>query len=115
MTAASLTLLLQLVQGSTAAAAEVAVHARSSDDVTVLVAAALFSTYPDALMAEAAGTAVTPRQRQLVAIAQAHLAGDVDRVDALAREHLADHPDSVLVAWISALTRSSHPTPKEPS
>ena len=32
----------------------------------------------------------------------AHVAGDADRVDALAHDHLTDHPTSVLVAWISA-------------
>ena len=39
-------------------------------------------------------------------IAVAHLEGDADRVDALARDHLAYHPDSVLVAWISADSHS---------
>jgi hypothetical protein len=36
-----------------------------------------------------------------VAIAGAYVAGDTDRVDALAREHLVDHPDDILVAWIA--------------
>jgi hypothetical protein len=52
-------------------------------------------------------TATTTSQRQLVAIAAAHLNGDRDLVDALARDHLADHPSSVLVAWISAMSHSS--------
>ena len=58
---------------------------------------------------------MTTRDRQVVAIAVAHVAGDADRVDALARDHLVDHPDSVLVAWITANT---HPNPlirKDPS
>ncbi|HEV2927521.1 MAG TPA: hypothetical protein VGW74_02425 [Propionibacteriaceae bacterium] len=36
------------------------------------------------------------------AIAAAYGAGDDDRVDALARDHLVDHPDHLLVAWIAA-------------
>jgi hypothetical protein len=54
------------------------------------------------LLDAAAGIAETTRDRQLVAIAAAHLDGDADRVDALAREHLVDHPDSVLAARIAA-------------
>ena len=38
----------------------------------------------------------------------AHLRGDHDLVDALAREHLADHPDSVLVAWIAAAAHDNN-------
>jgi hypothetical protein len=51
--------------------------------------------------------AATTRDRQLVAIAAAHLHGQRDLVDALARDHLVDHPDSVLVAWIAG---ASHRT-----
>jgi hypothetical protein len=36
-----------------------------------------------------------------VAIAAAHHRGDRELVDALARDHLVDHPDNVLVAWIA--------------
>ena len=36
-----------------------------------------------------------------MAIATAHLRGERDLVDALARDHLVDHPDNVLVAWIA--------------
>jgi hypothetical protein len=66
----------------------------NSDDPTALVAAAL-------LLERAAQVANTPRERQLVAIAEAHLRGERDLVDALARDHLVDYPDSVLVAWIA--------------
>ena len=52
-------------------------------------------------MARADGMAATTRDRQLVAIATAHLRGERDLVDALARDHLVDHPDNVLVAWIA--------------
>ena len=42
-----------------------------------------------------------------MAIATAHLRGERDLVDALARDHLVDHPDSVLVAWIAAASHRS--------
>jgi hypothetical protein len=60
---------------------------------------------PD-LLERAAVAARTTRDRQLVAIAAAFLDGDADRVDALARDHLSDHPDNVLVAWIAATART---------
>ena len=80
----------------------------------ILVAAALFAADGDRLIARAEGIAATTRDRQLVAIAGAHLRGERDLVDALARDHLVDHPDSVLVAWIAGASRSPSPS-KEPS
>jgi hypothetical protein len=76
-----------------------------------LVAAALFAPVGDGLMARAGGIAASTRDRQLVAIAAAHLRGERDLVDALARDHLVDYPDNVLVAWIAG---ASHRT-KEPT
>jgi hypothetical protein len=105
----------QLVVGDDAAITEIIERARTSDDVTTIVAAAMFAPVPGDLLRRAAGVATTTRDRQVVAIAVAHVSGDADRVDALARDHLVDHPDSVLVAWISANT---HPEPairKDPS
>ena len=67
----------------------------------ILVAAALFAADGDGLLTRAEGVAATTRDRQLVAIAAAHLRGERDLVDALARDHLVDHPDNVLVAWIA--------------
>jgi hypothetical protein len=58
-----------------------------------------------ALLIRAAEAATTTRERQLVAIAEALLDGDTDRVDVLAREHLTDHPDHLLVAFIADLAR----------
>ena len=58
------------------------------------------------LLARAKATAATPRDRQTVAIAGAYLAGDLDRVDVLAREHLADHPGNDLVARIAGCART---------
>jgi hypothetical protein len=75
---------------------------RSSEDPEVLVTAALFAPDADALLARANAAASTSRERQLVAIATAHLRGDQELVDALARDHLADHPGDVLVACIAA-------------
>jgi hypothetical protein len=77
--------------------------------VPALVAAAVFTPARDCLMATAGRLATTTRDRQLVAIAGAHLRGDRDLVDVLASDHLADHPDNVLVAWIAGATN------KEPS
>ena len=72
------------------------------DDPVLLVATALLAAVDrDRLMARAGELAATTRDRQLVAIATAHLCGDDDLVDALARDHLVDHPDSVLVAWMA--------------
>ncbi len=72
-----------------------------SDDPMILVAAALFAADGQGLLARARELAATTRDRQLVAIATAHERGERDLVDALARDHLVDHPDSVLVAWIA--------------
>ena len=45
---------------------------------------------------------MTSRDRQVVAIARAHLAGDSELVDALARDHLVTFPDSLIVSWIAS-------------
>ena len=95
-------LLHRLAVGDAAAIAAIVAESRTSDDATILIAAALFATTErDALLARAAAMATTTRDRQLVVIAAAHLRGERDRVDALARDHLVDHPDNVLVAWIA--------------
>jgi hypothetical protein len=86
--------------------AGVAAHAASTSEPALLVAAALIDPAASGLLDRASAAARTTRDRQLVAIAAAHLDGDADRVDALAREHLADHPDHVLVAWIAATSRT---------
>jgi hypothetical protein len=59
------------------------------------------------LLASAGALATTRRERQVVAIAAAFVAGDRDLVDALARDHLVDHPDSVLVAWIASANHTN--------
>jgi ABC-type uncharacterized transport system ATPase subunit len=104
-------LIHQLVVGDAAAISAIVEASRTSDDPMILVAAALFAPDGERLVTRARGTATTTRDRQLVAIAGAHLNGERELVDALARDHLADHPDNVLVAWIAG---ASHST-KEPS
>lgn len=100
-------LIRQFISGDPAARAGIAELASTSEEPQLLVAAALIDpTLPDVL-ARATVLATTTRDRQLVAVAAAHLDGDRDRVDALAREHLVDHPDNVLVAWIAAESRST--------
>ena len=108
----------RLVVGDAAAVAEIIERAHTSDDVTTVVAAALFTPRDNNnkdLMRRAVALAATTRDRQLVAIATAHLAGDTERVDDLARDHLSDHPDSVLVAWISSASNQATRTRKDPS
>jgi hypothetical protein len=95
-------LLSRLVVGDDAAVAAILRASRTSDDPLVLVAAALFAPDADALLARAEGVASTTRDRQLVAIASAHRHGEHELVDALARDHLVDHPDNVLVAYIAS-------------
>jgi hypothetical protein len=105
-------LIHQLAVGDAAAIALIVEESRTSEDPAILVAAALFTPDADGLMARASDLATTTRDRQLVAIGTAHLRGQRDLVDALARDHLVDHPDNVLVAWIAGATNRS---PEEPS
>jgi hypothetical protein len=103
-------LLRSLVTGDGAAIAAVVAASQTSDDPAILVAAALYAPDGDRLLVRAEGLASTTRDRQLVAIAAAHRRGDRELVDALARDHLVDHPDSVLVAWIAD---ASHQSPSK--
>jgi hypothetical protein len=64
---------------------------------------------PATLLDRAESVAVTTRDRQVVALARAHLEGGRDRLTALLREHLADHPDSVVAVWLSQRHDSDHP------
>ena len=108
-------LLRRLVVGDAAAVAAIVEASRTSDDPLILVAAALFAPpEADGLLARAGHAAATTRDRQLVAIATAHLRGERELVDALARDHLVDHPDSLLAAWIADASHN-HPSEKERS
>ena len=100
-------LVRRLIAGDAEARARLLALARTGSAPTVLVAAALVSHDGEELLARAAATATTTRDRQLVAIAAAHLAHDEELLDALVRDHLADHPDSILAAWIATQQRRS--------
>ena len=76
-------------------------------------AAALFSPNGDRLLVRAEGLASTTRDRQVVAVAAAHYRGDRELVNALARDHLVDHPGSVLVAWIADASHNQSPSKEE--
>jgi hypothetical protein len=106
-------LLLRLIGGDTTAPGEILERARTSDFPMLLVAAALVAagpTEPAGYLARAAKHAATTRDRQLVAIATSYLDDDPDLLDALVRDHLSDHPDNVLAAWIaSQRTHTQHP------
>jgi hypothetical protein len=103
-------LLRRLVTGDDAAIAAIVEASRTSDDPLILVAAALFTHHGGTLLSRAEGLASTTRDRQLVAIAAAHHRGDRELVDALARDHLVDHPDNVLVAWIADASQHQSPS-----
>jgi hypothetical protein len=104
----------RLAIGDAAVVAEIVERAHASDDVVTLVAAALFAPDSTHLLQRAAARALTTHERQVVAIAIAHVNGDVELVDALARDHLTDHPTSILVAWISARSHPRNTPRKDP-
>jgi hypothetical protein len=106
-------LLRRLVTGDDAAITAIVESSQTSDDALILVAAALFSPQGDHLLVRAEGLASTTRERQVVAIAAAHYRGDRELVNALARDHLADHPDNVLVAWIADASHHHQPPSME--
>ncbi len=105
------TLVRQLISGDPAAAAEILARATTSTEPLVLTVAALLDPGTPELLHRAVAAATRRQDRQLTALAAAHLSGERDRVTALAREHLLDHPDSVLAAWIAAgaITHSDNP------
>jgi hypothetical protein len=103
-------LIRRLIGGDDNVATEILDRAPTDHSPTLLVAAALLADHPDDLLARAARYAATTRDRQLIAIAAAHLGHDEDRLDAFVRDHLADHPDNLLVTWIAA--KHTHPSPR---
>jgi hypothetical protein len=76
-------------------------HAETTAHPTVIAVAAVLQRDPDRI-GRALGVATSSRDRQVVAIAEAHLRGNHQLVDALARDHLSEHPDSFIVAWIAS-------------
>lgn len=91
-----------MIGGNKKATAEILERAKTGTNPALLVAAALLTDEPDELLGRAAANAATTRDRQLVAVAVAHRNQDEDLLDALVRDHLSDHPDNVLAAWIAA-------------
>jgi hypothetical protein len=95
-------LIRRLVGEDATAVAEIIDRADASTSPQLLVAAAMLADDPRAFLTSAALHSRTTRDRQLVEVAAAHLGGDDDLLDALVRDHLADHPDNILAAWIAA-------------
>ena len=93
-------LLNRLIGEDPTAPAEILRVAPRSASPTLLVAAALLESDPR-LLARAGACARSSRDRQLVALAEAFLDGEDDRLDVLVRDHLSDHPDNLLASWIA--------------
>jgi hypothetical protein len=89
------------IGGDADAIAWIAANSDVSADATVLAMAALLGSKGSRLD-QAVTMATSRRDRQILAIARAHLDSDVDLVDALARDHLVDFPDSYIVAWLAS-------------
>lgn len=92
----------QAIGGDPAATSWIVEHADTTDDAVLIAMAAIVQRDTNHLD-RARAVAGVRRDRQVVAIAGAYLAGRVDLVDALARDHLADYPDSLIVAWIASI------------
>ncbi|MGZ5399133.1 MAG: hypothetical protein ACXWDM_03910 [Nocardioides sp.] len=101
------TLLHRLVGGDPRAANEILALAPTTDSASVLVAAAMLVRDASHLT-RAAELATGSRERQLVVLAEAHLEGKASLLDVLVRDHLADHPDQVLAAWIAGQSVPLH-------
>ena len=100
LTSDDASLLLRLIGGDAAAVGEILALAPGSADPALLVAAAMLSRDVSHLVG-AQEAARTPRDRQLVVLAETHLRGNTELFDVLVRDHLADHPDHLMAAWIA--------------
>ncbi len=98
------TLVRRVVGGDRKAEALVATTAPTSSSVPLLVTAAIVTDDPTHLR-RARGLARTARERQLTALAEAHLGHQTDLLDALVRDHLVEHPDHLLASWIAGRSR----------
>lgn len=90
----------QAIGGDLAATAWIVAQADHSESPLVITMAALLERRTGRL-GRALSAASTSRDRQVVEIARADLDGNSELVDALARDHLVDFPDSLIVAWIA--------------
>jgi hypothetical protein len=95
------TVIRQAIGGDPGATAWILTEADTTRSAVVIAMAALLEQTPCRL-GRALAAASTSRDRQLVEIARAHLDGKGELVDALARDHLVDYPDSLIVAWIAS-------------
>jgi hypothetical protein len=91
----------QAIGGDRDATTWVLEQAHTTESAIVITMAALLERVPGRLE-RALAAASTTRDRHVVEIARAHLNGNSDLVDALARDHLVDYPDSLIVAWIAS-------------
>jgi hypothetical protein len=96
----SISLLHRLIGDDPDAGAQILGRANHSTSTPVLVAAALLAQDAE-LLTRATQYATTTRDRQLVALGEAHLRGNADLFDVLVRDHLSEHPDNLLAAWIA--------------
>jgi hypothetical protein len=95
------TVIRRAIGGDSGAITRVMAEADTTGSAVVIALAALLERLPGRLD-RALAVASTSRDRQVVEIARAHLDGRSELVDALARDHLVDHPDSLIVAWIAS-------------
>lgn len=98
---AAATVIRQAIGGDVDAIAWITAEADTTDTAVLIVMAALLEQQPTRLD-RAGAVASTSRDRQVVAIARSHLGGERELVDALARDHLVDHPDSLIIAWLAS-------------
>jgi hypothetical protein len=92
--------LSRLIGSHPDAPAEVLALAATSTSTPLLVAAAILTGDLHHL-ARATTQATSTRDRQLVAVADAHLRGKANLFHVLVRDHLSEHPDNLLAAWIA--------------
>ena len=95
------TVIRQAIGGDSGATTWILAQADTTESALVIAMAALLERLPGRLE-RALATASTSRDRQVVEIARAHLDGKSELVDALARDHLVDYPDSLIVAWVAS-------------
>ena len=100
-----------LIGGQAAAAVEIVGRAQTCEDPVVVTAAALIDPGAPELLARGAELAQTSRERQVVAIATAYLAGDGDLVDALVRTTSS----TILPTAALSDTSASIASPRRPS
>lgn len=75
----------------------------AASGAAVLTAAALARPAEPELLGRASAAATSAAERRLVAVVAAYLDGADDRALLLARDHLADHPDTPVAARIAAV------------